>query len=192
MAGGEVGRRQRAISSPSLKGLEIPADMNSPPFSILVLNFPLSQSFPLSSSTSCNDWVALKISVVFRDVCSWRRLASYELWTVLLQVTTDVVTRIPLIYCFDPGASQGQGKWQGCPLKGWVEPHICKLKAHVPGSWCTGPLGMTEDRGVRFGAVFMLAMDMVGVSHRLTHYMAVSTVPQCHAAQDALTSFVFL
>ena len=42
------------------------------------------------------------------------------------------------------------------------ELHVCKLRDHVPGSWHTGPLGMSEDRGFRFGAVFILAMDMGG------------------------------
>lgn len=87
---GRVGRRQRAISLPLLKGFEISEDTDSPPFSTPILTFPFSLSFPLSSSTSSNDWVVLKITSVFRDVCSWRRLASYELWTVPLQVTADV------------------------------------------------------------------------------------------------------
>lgn len=26
------------------------------------------------------------------------------------------------------------------------EPHVCKLRDHVPGSWHTGPLGMSEDK----------------------------------------------
>lgn len=70
MAGREGGKETEANSLPSLKGLEISADMNSPPISILILNFPFSLSFPLPSSTFSNDLVALKTTIIFRDACS--------------------------------------------------------------------------------------------------------------------------
>lgn len=46
------------------------AVMDSPPFSTSVLSLLSSLSFPLCSSTSSNDLVALKTTNVFRDAYS--------------------------------------------------------------------------------------------------------------------------
>lgn len=63
---GRAGRERRAALLPSLKGLEISADIDSPSFSTSILRLPFSLSLPLSS----NNLVALKTTSVFREAYS--------------------------------------------------------------------------------------------------------------------------
>lgn len=63
---GRVGRERRAALLPSLKGLEISADIDSPSFSTSILRLSFSLSLPLSS----NNLVALKATSVFREAYS--------------------------------------------------------------------------------------------------------------------------